>query len=87
MEEDYVERVKTLRSSLDKASARKEDRENELKIIKKQYQDLVQQCKDDYDCEPKELKTLMANKEIVVSELLEKAEKCLEEVNNNLGTN
>lgn len=87
MEEDYVERVRALRSSLDKASARKEDRENELKVIKKQYQDLVQQCKDDYNCEPKELKNLIVTKEQVVSELLEKAESCLEEVNSNLGTN
>lgn len=87
MEEDYVERVKTLRSSLDKASARKEDRENELKVIKKQYQDLVQQCKENYDCEPKELKDLITIKEQVVSELLATAETCLEEVNSNLGTN
>jgi chromosome segregation ATPase len=87
MEEDYVERVKSLRSSLDKASARKEDRENELKKIKKQYQELVQECKNTYNCEPKDLKDLIAKKEEVVSELLEKAESCLEEVNNNLGTN
>lgn len=85
MEEDYVKRVNELRSSLDKATARKEDRENELNSLKQEYLSLVQNIKNTFDCEPNDLKTLIATKSEKVEQLLTEAETKLAEIIDNIG--
>ena len=86
MEEDYVKRVNDLRSSLDKATARKEDRENELNTLKIEYTNLVNNIKETFNCEPTELKDLIIAKTQKVDELLTDAETKLKEITDNIGT-
>jgi hypothetical protein len=86
MEEDYVKRVNDLRSSLDKATARKEDRENELNTLKIEYTNLVNKIKETFNCEPTELKDLIIAKTQKVDELLTDAETKLKEITDNIGT-
>jgi hypothetical protein len=87
MEEDYVKRVNDLRSSLDKATARKEDRENELDLLKKEYLSLVENIKQTFGCDPTDLKTLITTKSEKVEQLLTDAETKLSEITDNIGAN
>lgn len=86
MEDDYVKRVNDLRSSLDKATARKEDRESELETLKKEYTDLMIKIKEAFNCEPAELKNLINEKSEKVDSLLSEAEIKLKEILDNIGT-
>lgn len=85
MEEDYVKRVNDLRSALDKATARKEDRETELDTLKKEYKTLVETIQETFNCEPKDLKTLITSKSEKVESLLSEAETKLKEIVDNIG--
>lgn len=85
MEEDYVKRVNDLRSSLDKATARKEDRETELDTLKKEYTALVNTIQQTFNCDPKDLKNLITTKSEKVESLLSEAETKLKEIVDNIG--
>ena len=84
---DYAARVQSLRSAYDKATARKEDKENELDKLKLEYKNLVVECKNIYNCKPNELSGLIEEKQKDVDKKLLEAETSLKTVKENLSAN
>ena len=84
---DYAARVQSLRSAYDKATARKEDKENELDKLKLEYKNLVLECKNVYNCKPNELSGLIEKKQKTVDKKLVEAEISLKTVKENLNAN
>lgn len=82
----YAERVQKLRTSLDKATARKEEKEETRKNLIKEFDDLKKKCKDLFDCNIDELAKKIVEKELQLEKLISDSEEKLKTVTDNLNS-
>lgn len=76
----YSKKIESLKNDLYQNEAKKSLKEKELEKLKNEYQALTEQCKEKFDCEPKDLKSKITSLEKQIDDALEKAETLLEEL-------
>ena len=82
MSENYAERVQKLQSAYDKAIGVKEANQKTYDDLKVKYNELITQCKQEYNCEPKDLQTIIDEKELLVEKNLTLAEQKIKDLDN-----
>ena len=76
----YSKRIESQKNDLNQNEAKKSLKEKELDKLKNEYSVLTSECKEKFDCEPKDLKNKILSLETEIDAALEKAETLLEEL-------
>lgn len=78
--QEILDKIESLKSTKSSAEGRVQVLTNQLNNYKTEFDNLKQKCIDEFHCQPKELKSLIATKQLELEEKLELIDEKIQEL-------
>ena len=78
--QEILEKIESLKSTKSSAEGRVQILTNQLNKYKEDFDRLKQKCTDDFECQPKELKSLISSKQTELEQKLEQIDEKIQEL-------